>query len=669
MKFVLLSFVISHIITNILAKDPVIKTYYDRSVYTLSSDNVRHLIPDWSTFVSMGYDVGEIRTLKDEEMNAIPIGKEASAIVEAPTIENPLKDCPCISDAAYAHSLETHEHKTHLLCLVENKNSAELLRIYDHKLLNIAHRVVSQDVLKTYGYTSKVEGTEEMKGCDVILNLVDSEFMGSSRFDKYICPEMCLPVPYVEMPLNWLLDTVKQDPEEISGSVGRAVNHSDTSALTPIHARALTCTLTYAEIWKDPELLEHHRSRGSGSGAGAGTGTLTARRRLQDGAGAGTGTTGTGAVTHTHKSLGLVLKAIVQRRFEECNEQHLWPSGAAGSATTAKAIPARKVFGLVIWIGSRSRYDLLASQIEVLRNQSTDPNIRVMGWLASEDQYDCRVGTSLCYNANNLNAYFPLMPSTRMNVASAGWSCAQRRQLRSLQHTLLLFDPQFMLVVDDDTYVNSRMLSPGGKLDAYIRTELAHSNYVLGELTLGRKVTQKGFYWGGAGYLFGRPVIESLNSYVMHGPSAPSDSMRDESKTRDLSVMKQTYEQSLRVCPTCFTLQDPDKNIQKDNNNYFDIVGATANTTARAIEICTNLMSQEHTCFHSDHAMSRCLLHGVNGYPVHIACTGSNVGNPNVFFGMCMATDFCGDDHLTCHRFYPLPGNALVAKGQYVRRK
>ena len=667
------------------ARDQVIKTYHDRSVYTLSEDNVRHYIPDWSTFVALGYDVSNIKTLSDEDMAKIPIGEPASAIVEVPLPDNPMKGCPCLSDAAYSESIEAPKRtpRAQLICLIENRESTEFLRMFDHKLLNIPHKLIPRSAVRVYGTNDTLTATPEMKGCDIVLNLLPSEVLhangtrSKSLFDKYVCPEMCIPVPYTELPLSWLLMSAT-GPH--SHSHLNPTSAAITAAAGEVASKALTCTMTYRELWQDKELLKHHHSQHSISSPTGGAAAAASR----------TGTTGAAAATpssaadgkghlrnrrrlsaseeeHAHISMGLVLKAMVQRRFEECNEQHLWSPGTVPTPTTPKPIPSRAVHGLILWIGSRTRYELLRSQIEILRNQSSDPTVRIMGWLASEDQYSCRVGSSLCYDANNLNAYFPLMPSTRMNVASAGWSCAQRRMLRALQHTLLLFDPQFVVVADDDTYVNINMLNPGGSLDSYIRTELVSSNRVLGSLTLGKKITNKGFYWGGAGYMFGRATIDILNGFVLSGPKTAFDSIRDEGKTRYLSLLKQTYEQSEKACKSCLTLRDEAKLTSEDGGPMvLDVVGAQGNVTARVIEICTNLMSQEHTCFHSDHAMTRCLLHGANGWPEHSACGGTRIGAAQVNVGMCMGTDYCGPDQLTCHRFYPHPDNALIAKGQYI---
>ena len=59
------------------------------------------------------------------------------------------------------------------------------------------------------------------------------------------------------------------------------------------------------------------------------------------------------------------------------------------------------------------------------------------------------------------------MPTSRLNVAASGWACAQRRSLRAISHTLLIYDPDYLLVVDDDTFVSIDMLKPYGALDRY----------------------------------------------------------------------------------------------------------------------------------------------------------------------------------------------------------
>ena len=56
----------------------------------------------------------------------------------------------------------------------------------------------------------------------------------------------------------------------------------------------------------------------------------------------------------------------------------------------------RKVFGLVIWIGSVTRLDMSRKQIEVLESQyNSDPEHYISGWIGSDEQYSCRLGSTL----------------------------------------------------------------------------------------------------------------------------------------------------------------------------------------------------------------------------------------------------------------------------------
>eukprot|EP01040_Poterioochromonas_malhamensis_P026716 gene26716-33650_t len=140
----------------------------------------------------------------------------------------------------------------------------------------------------------------------------------------------------------------------------------------------------------------------------------------------------------------------------------------------------------------------------VSSNGSTPETIDVVqrviaGWMASEDQYGCRLGSTLCDDGliHGTNYYHYGMPQTRLNVANAGWACAQRRPLRALAHALQLYDPDYVLLGDDDTFVSMHVLRSAG-FQEYVRTTLARSPLILGQLSQGRKITKRGFYYGGA---------------------------------------------------------------------------------------------------------------------------------------------------------------------------
>merc|ERR1711991_117387 len=100
-----------------------------------------------------------------------------------------------------------------------------------------------------------------------------------------------------------------------------------------------------------------------------------------------------------------------------------------------------------------------------------------------------------------------------------GWACAQRRPLRTLAHILLLFDPQFILMVDDDTYVNYDLLINRYRSDIFgIMQKIP---IVLGEFQ-GRPdhLTSKGIFAGGSGYFISKAAINRLtfNATMYYGP-------------------------------------------------------------------------------------------------------------------------------------------------------
>jgi hypothetical protein len=168
-----------------------------------------------------------------------------------------------------------------------------------------------------------------------------------------------------------------------------------------------------------------------------------------------------------------------------------------------------------------------------------------------------------------------------------------------------------------------------------------------------------GFYYGGAGYFFGRKIITELQGYRIKGPFTPSDDMRDATQMAQLSLFKQVVAESTANshCKSCVTVDV--KNMSNSNGVQ------SRSISVRLIDICVNIMAQEHTCYHSDHSMSRCLLHGSHGYPVSIICGGSDIGN-NLLVGMCMDPgDSCGPVQLTCHRYYARQDDPRIAKGIY----
>lgn len=61
-----------------------------------------------------------------------------------------------------------------------------------------------------------------------------------------------------------------------------------------------------------------------------------------------------------------------------------------------------------------------------------------------------------------------------------------------MAHAVLLFDPDFLFVADDDTYIRLPIISYGSIMSNIILNELKDSPIVLGQLTGGGKITTGG---------------------------------------------------------------------------------------------------------------------------------------------------------------------------------
>lgn len=631
---------------NLQGKLKVIKTRSDRSVYVLDQSNIRHVIPDWSTFLSLGYDVNDIVTISDEKMKEYELGDPLHQIAEERTPPNPYAGCPCINNAQYLVSLDQQKaakkeqaQHAHEACIVDNSASKEFLAKYNqlHKSEHALHyRIIPSNYTQS-NYSLSMDVTDDLKTCDVVL-----QFTRSKTLYKYTCPEQCAPKPFALVSLSWFDEKTQLDP---------------TLQDTP-----LTCSMTWKQLFTEGS--HHHKLHQTSGGEGG---------------------DGTKHKAFEHASISLTLKAIIRRRIEECFEREYWTTGeSAIDVHKGSSISKRQVHGFILWVGTRSRYDLIFDQIQTLayttkfyKSNSTNTNKAdkdmIAGWIASEDEYPCRVGTTVCEAVTSSNAYYRFMPTTRMNVASSGWSCAQRRPLRAMTHITLLYDMNYLLVVDDDTYVNVAMMRTDS-FHSYVVNKLMKEYLVLGQLTKGKKITKRGFYYGGAGYLIGKKVIDRLNSHEILGPAESMNAMIDPNQMALLSILNQAYPLSQHFCKGCIRLDNSTANREKsasqvnklanpeEMTKYYDVVG---NSSVRLIELCSNIMSQEHTCYHSDHAISRCYIHGAYASPNDIDCGGTQV-TPNLKFAMCMGTGDCNPKfHLTCHRWRPFRQNPDRAYNLY----
>ena len=547
--------------------------------------------------------------------------------------------------------------------------------------------------------------------CDVVIEIMSDDY----NFQAHVCPGVCQPHPRVHVIADLLLPEPLHPANDLTCSlsleyifrVGGDVHSTKVGTpagagtgnkeKAPVATGDESVTEAIADEFgrrqmRGDKAKGKDKSSSSGSNAAA---LLDNHNNSEE----------PNPKNVAHARLAMILHAVARRKIEECSEKEYWwpavrhrlPShtiaalqehaeqaqAQAHSTATDKSSkeiagnlmkyiadpPRKKVRGLIIWIGSISRFSIARAQIEVLQSQVGLPaEEKIIGWLATEEIYGCKIGTTTCTSLSPRLAYYPYMPTSKLNISPAGYNCAQRRPLRSIAHVLHLYDPQeFLFVVDDDTWVNINKLAMQSTLSNYIRTNMNDMNnpLVLGQLTAGKKITRHGFFYGGAGYLMGKAVVEKLAGNTIAAPiNINGDGVRDELTMKFLQIMMQTITNSKITCPDCVLNE-----VRSSYNNTFEYDwetwGAkqyiTLKEGARLIDVCMNLMSEEHTCYASDHAMSRCLIHGVYATPINLDC-----GDPNpLHLGMCMGIDNCiPESLLTCHRWMADPldyRNPIVA--------
>ena len=85
----------------------------------------------------------------------------------------------------------------------------------------------------------------------------------------------------------------------------------------------------------------------------------------------------------------------------------------------------------------------------------------------------------------------------------------------------MLFNPEMILLCDDDTYVNYELFV---RLKSQLHTRLNSEGLVppaarvMGGMMFSPTLTPDGFIDGGGGYLMGREVLNRLHSRYLHPP-------------------------------------------------------------------------------------------------------------------------------------------------------
>jgi hypothetical protein len=524
--------------------------------------------------------------------------------------------CPC-TDPADAKPIKPEARDQHTLCIDDTAIARKLFAKLSQRSLNLNYRLLEDD----FEDQEEITGSSEKftaTGCDVMMKIALSSAVPSAKNER--CPGVCKAIPFVLVPSSFISSVLNSTPSHF-----------------PL------CTGNVATKFDD--------------------------LKKSDG----------------HISLGLVLRAIAIRRLQECEENKnplngTWdyvPSITNNLTNVTNAIirhpennlvlilePKRAVYGVIVWIASLTRLKLAQTQASVLRLQDRafDDSKRIVGWVATEDVYPCYVWNKYCVPQGTtlqMAHYVKHMPRTinHMRSTAQGWTCAQRRPLRAVAHVTRLYDPDFLLLVDDDTFVNLKILQYGSVLSDYILSTMRMTQVVMGDMRT-IMTTTKGFYYGGGGYLMGRSVLGNLSSTVITGRAAEdADSIRSAEQIKKLSVLREAKENSQRHCPNCV-------NVRKLKGLNSTLKYETADLQLRVVDLCVNMMANPGTCYHSDHSMTRCLAHAIYADTMSAGCKGMVInGNGGKTFNVSMCYDEAGCDalqSLTCHRHMADPTNPAL---------
>lgn len=139
----------------------------------------------------------------------------------------------------------------------------------------------------------------------------------------------------------------------------------------------------------------------------------------------------------------------------------------------------------------------MKDQADVLMKQPFHGPDGVIAWGATDECFPCRLGETKCASRGQKGlppSDIPFMSAgwswscsmSYLYVISlislfntVGWSCAQRRPLRALSHILTIYDPNVVIILDDDTFLNYDLLIK--TFGGYFANEFKEIPVVMGE--------------------------------------------------------------------------------------------------------------------------------------------------------------------------------------------
>jgi len=398
---------------------------------------------------------------------------------------------------------------------------------------------------------------ESLSQCSVIAVLSDIAI--SDIYDKRPrCPETCLPVPKITLS-------------------NELIFQSSYANLFDLHKdMPITCSFTLDMIHRRRQKAENLK-------------------------------------TSKRQDVSLFLKELFFRKIYECYEfvkipKRLYHHNINSMRLESEHLPRRKVKALIIWIGSTGNIQLLLDQLQVLQGQPNAGMDAVVAWAATDEIYNCNENTTQCFGGNGKYKY---LPHSAMNVNKFGWKCAQRRPLRALAHTLLLFDPAFAVILDDDTYLNYPHLIEtfGSYLFNDMLKEPIYMGEFLGKTGVNGHLSTEGIFAGGAGYLLGQRLLQILHSkQIRHfgfefvGEDSIkkdlSDRYRSDQQVRHLSLLSEGMSTVCNGVPLSKLLKANDSKTPFLSDALAEKQQMFIPIPVRLIEFCSNLMANEHACHH-----------------------------------------------------------------------